>query len=141
MGYWGTGTFENDDAMEWAQSLNQSEGLGAVDHALRVPGFGDSIPAPAASEALAAAEVVAALLGKPSTDLPLDVARWVAEHRGLNARQYRELALNSARAILSIDSVLRQRWKENEEDYPFWKATVEALIARLTSTSESHAAL
>lgn len=133
MGCWGTGTFDNDHAADWVWTLEESEGLGAVAEALlSAPGDTD-FEADEASESLAAAEVVAALLGKPSAELPVEVARWVAAHRGLDARPYREAALNHARATLEPNSELRELWAENYADFPFWKATVEALIARLTS--------
>ncbi len=133
MGCWGTGTFENDDAADWAWTLQESDGLDAVERTLGALADGGYIEAPEASERLAAAEVVAALLGHPSADLPVDVARWIAEHRGLDARPLRDAALNHVRAALGGNSELRGLWEENEEDFPFWKATAEALIARLSS--------
>lgn len=133
MGCWGIGNFDNDDAMDWSMRLNDSGGLGPVEQVLRVPANGDYVETPEASEALAAAEVVSALLGHPATDLPVDVARWVAKNRGLNARALRDVALTRARAVLGENSELRELWEENEEDFPFWKATVESLIARLSS--------
>lgn len=133
MGCWGTGTFENDDALDWAFDLGEGSGLDPVQRVLRAPCDGDFLEAPDACEALAAAEVVAALLSRPASDLPVDVARWVAEHRGLDARPYREAALAHVRAALGNNSELRELWAENEPDFPFWKATVEALIARLSS--------
>jgi hypothetical protein len=135
MGCWGIGTFENDDALDWAFDLGQNSGLDPVHRVLRAPCDGDYLEAPDACEALAAAEVVAALLSRPASDLPVDVARWIAEHRGLDARPYREAALAHVRAALGTNSELREIWAENEADFPFWKATVEALIARLSSAS------
>jgi len=133
MGCWGIGNFDNDDALDWASNLGESLGLDPVDRVLRAPCNGEYLEAPDACEALAAAEVVAALLGHPAGDLPVDVARWIAEHRGLNARPYRDAALAHVRATLGNNSELRALWAENEPDFPFWKATVEALIARLSS--------
>lgn len=135
MGCWGTGTFENDDAMDWVFGLDENAGLSPVEQVLHAPEDGEFLEAPEASEALAAAEVVAALLGHPAADLPVDVARWVAEHRGLDARPLRESALLRTRAVLGDNSELRELWEENEEEFPFWKATVEALIARLSSAN------
>ncbi len=134
MGCWGIGNFDNDDALDWASNLGESLGLDPVDRVLRAPCNGEYLEAPEASEALAAAEVVAALLGHPASDLPVNLARWIAEHRGLDARPYREVALLRVRAVLDENSELRELWEENDEDFPFWKATVEALIARLSSS-------
>jgi hypothetical protein len=133
MGCWGVGTFENDDASDWIWTLEESDGLAVVERALAAPSSGACVETPEAREALAAAEVVAALLGHPASDLPVDVARWVAEHRGLDARALRDAALRRVRAVLGNDSELRARWEENEDEFPFWKATLEALIARLSS--------
>ena len=133
MGCWGIGTFENDHAADWVWSLEESDGLAVVERALGAPSRGGYLEAPEACEALAAAEVVAALLGHPAADLSVEVARWVAEHRGLDARPVRDAALTHVRAVLGENSELRELWEENEADFPFWKATVEALIARLSS--------
>jgi len=134
MGCWGTGTFDNEYARDWVRVLEERDGLGAVSQVLCAPRNGEFIKADEAVASLAAAEVVAALLGHPSGELPIGVARWISEHRGLDARPYREIALNHARAILAGNSELRKRWAADEAGFPFWKATVEALIARLEST-------
>lgn len=133
MGCWGIGNFDNDDAMDWACELSEGTGFRPVDRVLLAPCNVEYLDAPEACEALAAAEVVAALLGHPASDLPVDVARWVAEHRWIDARPYREVALLHVRAVLGNNSELRALFAEGEADFPFWKATVEALIARLSS--------
>lgn len=67
MGAWGMGAFENDDASDWLAALD-----GAVPQRLRLTFERVTaiepelyLEAPAASEAVAAAEVVTAMLGKP----------------------------------------------------------------------------
>jgi hypothetical protein len=141
MGCWGTGTFQNDHAADWVWTLEECTDLGPVAQVLRAGSRDEYLEAPEASGVLAAAEVIAALLGHPASDLPVDVARWVAEHRGLDARPYREAALDRVRAVLGKNSELRELWENNTEDYPFWKATVEALIARLSSAAAREPAL
>lgn len=133
MGCWGRGNFENDDALDWLGELQEGAGIGAIERVLNTRLNGAYIETPEAYETLAASEVVAALLGRPSNNLPVDVARWVAENRGHNAAPFREHALHNVRAILSGNSELRDLWKENEADFPFWKAALESLIARLES--------
>ena len=76
MGCWGIGTFENDDAADWVWSLEERDGRAVLEHALAAPSDGGYFEASKACETLVAAEVVAALLGHPATDLPLEVARW-----------------------------------------------------------------
>ena len=92
MGCWGVGNFENDDALDWLGDLQDGAGFGAVERVLGARLNGACIEAPEASESLAASEVVAALLGRPSGDLPVEVARWVAENRGQNASALQENA-------------------------------------------------
>ncbi len=60
MGAWGLGPFDNDDAADWVYTL-EDEGLPAIESALDL---GDGyVEAPAASEAVAAAAVVARAKG------------------------------------------------------------------------------
>lgn len=84
MGAWGTGNFENDDALDWVDDLEECEDASAVRSALTtVTGW------PAAEQlesidccvALAAAEMVAAALGHPSVDFPEEAEDWL-ERRG-----------------------------------------------------------
>ena len=67
MGAWGVGPFENDDASDWVYQLEGAEDLelvrGTLEAAANPQGY---LEAPTCSEALAAAEVVAALSGRPT---------------------------------------------------------------------------
>lgn len=86
MGAWGTDSFANDDAMDWVAEL-EAAGDTAVVRAALIAAAGDDsergegseyIEAPTGSVALAAAEVVAALRGRPHPELPEAVTTWVA---------------------------------------------------------------
>lgn len=92
MGAWGYGSFENDDALDWVGDLTDGRSLKPVEAALDAAlgaeaDFGISGEAECGS---AAAEVVAALGGAPSGDLPEEIAEWIAtrpwERRGLLSR-------------------------------------------------------
>jgi hypothetical protein len=65
MGTWGAGTLDNDTAVDWMYGLGEVFDLslveGTLDRALAVGG--DTLEAPDAEEALAAAEVVARMAG------------------------------------------------------------------------------
>jgi hypothetical protein len=65
MGTWGAGTLENDTAVDWMYGLGEVADFSLIEGTLdRALAFGDdSLPAAEAEEALAAAEVVARLLG------------------------------------------------------------------------------
>src|SRR5687768_5419114 len=79
MGAWGHGSFDNDDAMDWVVELEGAEGTEPIAEAFEaVLDVGDDyLEATEASMGLAAAEVVAALLGKPAAKLPEEVTAWV----------------------------------------------------------------
>lgn len=88
MGAWGYGSFENDDALDWVGDLTDGRSLKPVEAALDAA-LGAEADFGISGEAecgLAAAEVVAALGGAPSGDLPEEIAEWIAarpwERRG-----------------------------------------------------------
>jgi hypothetical protein len=67
MGTWGAGGFENDTALDFASSVESVADI--------IKGLGDkplpaAIDADRACEIIAAAECVAAMLGRPSGDMP-----------------------------------------------------------------------
>lgn len=71
MGAWGSGSFDNDDALDWVNDLEGSKGTAVIEFALQaVLDESDYLEAPECSAALCAAEVVAALKGAPGQGLP-----------------------------------------------------------------------
>jgi hypothetical protein len=115
MGAWGIGTFENDDASDWVYQLEESGDLTLVkDTLLAAAEPKGYLESPACSEALAAAEVVAAMAGRPAPDLPEEVRAWVGEHRTAIAPDLRALALKAIDQI-GGDSELKELWAEAEE--------------------------
>ncbi len=70
MGAWGAGGFENDAALDFAAAVG---GVSDIASAFSAEP-GQAIEADAASVIIAAAECVAAMLGRPSDDLPDDLA-------------------------------------------------------------------
>ena len=76
-GAWGEGSFDNDDALDWVaecvKSATPAPVLAAVDAAVR----SKYVEAPAGSAAVAAAEVVAAALGKPSSNMLAELRAWI----------------------------------------------------------------
>ncbi len=65
MGAWGVGTFENDDACDYAAEVASSSDLSKIEASLDVvrKAGGAYLEAPQAAEALAAADIVARLRG------------------------------------------------------------------------------
>ncbi len=132
MGTWGVGTFENDDAADWVYHLEKSRDLtllGSTINALtEATGY---LEAPTCVNALAAAEVVAALAGKPASDLPEDVMRWVKSNEKLDAKDLRPPAVSAIDRILA-DSELKELWGESGE-VGNWEAAVRDLRGRLSA--------
>lgn len=128
MGAWSAESFHNDDARDWVADLERN-GLSAV-----ISAFGpiseeaDYLEAPDCSNAIAAAEVVAALRGKPAKNLPQNVTAWVAGKPAPN-----DALVAKARAALELiltKSELRELWEESSE-YGHWRASVADLENRL----------
>ena len=130
MGAWGVGTFENDDAGDWVYRLEESEGLTLLTETL-APAADPSgyLEAPACTEALAAAEVVAALAGRPAPDLPEEVQTWVKAHRAQVPGELRDLALRAVDQVAG-DSELKELWQESDE-MAAWSDRVQELRGRL----------
>lgn len=185
MGAWGSGPFENDDALDWADMfLNAPDGEG--DFEKEEPGKlayllgplagiaksgasdgdagdddeesddegGDEIEADLASHAIAAAEVLAAMHGKPNDELAAAIkdvkqgggdeeqqtsahalARWIIDenddHRDVKETEALEIAIVAMKRVRD-ESELAQLWDEaGGEDAQAWKSHMADLMKRL----------
>jgi hypothetical protein len=90
------------------------------------PGY---LEAPVCAAGLAAAEVVAALLGNAAKSLPDEVRNWVAAN---DAEVDHELLSLARAAVVRIkrDSELRELWQDSD-DYEQWIALQDDLLGRL----------
>ena len=135
MGAWGHDSFENDDAGDWRYELIESADMSTITEALNAVTDNaiSYLEAPDCAIAIAAAEVVAALHGASSANLPADVAAWV------DGKQQPDNAttLNATKAISAIlsKSELKELWEESEQDYPEWTAVMNDLIARIPAVA------
>jgi hypothetical protein len=116
--------------MDWIEEL-QAEGLPAAGGALAAieeltP---DYLEAPVCAAALAAAEVIAALRGKPALELPEEITRWVATNPGDPGGELVDIAKRAVDAI-AARSELKELWEESG-DFDEWHATVNDLRVRL----------
>ena len=135
MGAWGTGTFDNDTACDWALSLEGGEDLSRVretlDAVLEEEDYLDSDPA---SEALAACEVVARLKGnwgvRDSYSEPAD--RWVEAHPQPVPPELVAKAVAAIDRVLTPPSELPDLWDEGK-DPDGWRAAVADLRRRVES--------
>lgn len=131
MGTWGKKAFENDTASDWVWMLQESDGDTVLLEALtKEPDPEGGFEAPDSEEGLAAAEVVAALKGYPSPDLPKEVTEWVEKNKGTKIDHLIPLALQMIDSTLE-QSELLELWSESD-DLENWKALVLDLRARLT---------
>lgn len=132
MGAWGVGTFENDDASDWVFELDGAKDLTVLSAAFdAINDETDCVDAPLCSNALAAAEVVAALLGNPGIGLPDEVLAWVSNKPRVDAS-----VINKARkaiaVVLSDKSELFALWAEAEPaEFDQWKTSVADINTRL----------
>ena len=134
MGAWGFQTFENDDALDWADGLSKTQDSSFVAHAFENVPRDETHPlgVRTACCALAAAEVVAALSSTKVASLPEAVAVW-AKTNPVVPPELAEEARRSVRRIL-VDSALRELWEESG-DYEGWYSAVHDLLTRLSAKS------
>jgi hypothetical protein len=130
MGAWGLTAFENDDALDWVIELESVADTTFISDTLAFVNESeeDYLDTSDSCFALAAAEVVAALGGKPPPNLPDGVVKWIA------GREEPQPALISSakqavKAVLE-DSELKELWEETDE-YEDWVEEVEGLLDRL----------
>ena len=128
-GAWGEGSFENDDALDWATECSDSKDTAPVARALNAVLKSEYIEAPEASAAIAAAEVVAAAIGKPSANIPSELRGWI--HRQ-PPQKLVQLAPLAKKALVRIQdpavSELTQLWSEGKPNK--WPVVMKAGMTR-----------
>ncbi len=130
MGAWGTGIFDDDEALDWLDELCTSDGTDLLAQAFATART-DYLDAPDGCRILCAAAALAVALGHDVANAPDLLKIWAA---GLFDDDIRALLpdANAALArVLAEDSELRELWAENAADYPQWEAGVRALQAAL----------
>lgn len=129
-GAWGEGSFDNDDALDWVAQCTASKNVAPVSLALTAALDGEYIEAPTTSAAVAAAETVAAALGKPSSKLPVDLQSWVTRQPAGSLAKFAPLARKALARIQDPKiSELVQLWSEGKPSG--WRAAITDLQARL----------
>ena len=137
MGAWGSGSFENDTAMDWAAEVGSvaevSEPFERLKRGTDVHGTSPELVVDSdfACELLAAAECVAFMMGRPSRDFPTDLAERLA-----GAGEPESLLFHQARnAVLHVlrNSELAELWEEaaRETGESEWIRELTGLIDRL----------
>ncbi|XXT17977.1 DUF4259 domain-containing protein [Sorangium sp. So ce429] len=131
MGAWGYGSFENDSALDWLHEVEAEPALvGAALDGVATADDQAYLEVDECSAALAAAELVAAALGRGDDRLNDDAAAWLQDHRdeirGVGAARARRAVERVAQG-----SELRELWDENGADTE-WHAGVRELLKRLS---------
>ena len=129
MGAWGVGNFENDDALDWMAELQSSKDSTPILAAFSEITEGNFLEAPDCANALAAAEVVAALKDNPSKDLPDEIATWVSSSRLFVDNELVVTAKNVVNKIRQ-SSELKKLW-EDSDSLDEWENVVNDLDLRL----------
>jgi Domain of unknown function (DUF4259) len=139
VGAWGSGVFENDTACDFASTVAEGGGMPTFTEALDriLSSESEYLEAPDAEEGLAAAEIVARLLGHPGkeTAYTASIDAWVKSAQITASDELIEKAKLSIVRILSEPSELLELWTDSD-DFDGWKRSVEDLLARLQQPSE-----
>ena len=130
MGAWGTRAFDNDGARDWVGELEDG-GITAIESALDDAIRSSDLSAPTDVEAIAAAEVVAAAIGRPLPGLSEDIAALVAHLAPSVTPEHAARARTAVERVLNA-SELAELWAETD-DADEWRDLVEDLIERLTA--------
>jgi hypothetical protein len=131
---WGTGSFENEEAQSF---LGQLKSLGIEDLRpilVRAADQEDYIEAPESSTAIAAAEVVAALLAAAKDEtsspaMPRKIVDWVGENKVAVPPDLVDLARRAVERVRT-NSELKDLWLE-AEGLNEWSASLRDLESRL----------
>ena len=129
MGTWGSGPFENDHAADWAYDLEDADDLALAMDALERVRNAEYVDADDASIGVAAAEVIAAVGGRPHADLPEDLRRWAATSGITLDPEHSEDAAAAVARIRGEDSELAELWAESGAEE--WHGHLDDLSERL----------
>jgi len=127
MGAWGSGPFENDDALDFVFEIEGVDSLKAAFEGAK----DDYIDAGVASEIVVAAECVAAMAGSAHPGMPEELAERLKDF----PRPEADLLTQASEALAAVakDSELVELWNEDgpNEDSDKFHAEMDGLAERL----------
>ncbi|HWD81325.1 MAG TPA: DUF4259 domain-containing protein [Kribbella sp.] len=135
MGAWDASVFGNDDAADWVGDLADGGTTEQVEDLLReVAGLpaDEYLEGGQGAEALAAAELVAAALGRglPANAYSEAGMAWVAQHP--EVAKLRDVAKAAVERVRAGESELVELWQDADAaDYEVWQAAAADLLSRL----------
>jgi hypothetical protein len=132
MGAWSHEPFGNDTACDWSYGLLETNDLSSVEAALdAVAEIGeDYLESDIAMEAIAAAEVLAKLLGKgiQTDSYTEEIDQWVTAHPQKPSSALLAKARRAIQRIQSEPSELLELWEEGDEANA-WKDSLQKLAS------------
>ena len=133
MGAWGTGIFDDDTAMDFFNELTDSKDpLKLMKSTLADARAAKYLEYDGGQSALVASAIIDTILNGTRHAVGLDeLDTFVAKHKGSEVSSLKSLASAAVRQVLSEGSELQELWAENVDDYPKWRANLEALVSRL----------
>lgn len=130
-GAWSHESFANDGALDWVAEFRNTPNPEFLRSTLVQGTKGEYVESFAGECIIAAAEVVAAGLGRPSPQFPKELASVVSK----SATQFKLLAPLARSAltggVLGTKSELRENWSLHAEGLARWKRSVDELLKRL----------
>jgi hypothetical protein len=134
MGTWSVEPFGNDDAVDWADELDELNDPNLIQEAIdAVLAVGDEyLEAPDAAVAVAAIDVLARMCGNfgERNAYTETVDAWVERLDVAPDRKTIDKALRALDRILAEESELKELWEESGE-FDQWKASMLALRNRV----------
>jgi hypothetical protein len=128
MGTWGHHAFDNDEAGDFGDALTKG-GVKTIETAFDlVLGNEGYLEAPDCWNAVAAAETLCVIDGRPGPSIPTGVAKW-ASHQSKPSPQLIAKAKASLARILR-DSELKELWEESP-DVRVWDTSIADVTRRL----------
>jgi Domain of unknown function (DUF4259) len=133
MGIWGSGIFDNDDAMDFVEQLVPLRNISSLRNALyKVVEPQHYLELPECCIALAAIELIAAMKNKNYSLLPEFARTWAIDMNFSINAQLIGLAQNAIQAI-TTESELQNLWSKSDI-YNDWIEVIVGLTERLDST-------
>ena len=129
MGAWGSGSFENDDAADWVADLGTVAPEDLKKILAQAADDPEYLEAPAASVAVAAVEVIAALGGSAGAGTPAAIVEWVKKNPTAGSPELKALALHALDRVRR-NSELKDLWHE-ADGLNDWTASLQDLQTRL----------
>ncbi len=128
MSAWGSRSFENEDAANWLAQLSTITPDDLTRIFTQAADDPTYLEAPAASVAVAAAELIAALNGSPAEVVPPEIARWMPDRQS-PAPELKALALRALDRVRK-NSELKDLWLE-ADGLNEWTAAIQDLQTRV----------